>query len=72
MVNAKSLQSEPLGSESHQRKGMMCLINAKISASTLGNKHFVSRMDFDFCIISPGVQSCVIKDQETASLKRSR
>lgn len=68
----KSLQSELLGSESHQRKAMMCLINAKISASTLGNKRFVSGMDFDCCIISLGVQSCVIKDQETAALKRSR
>lgn len=67
MVNAKSLQSE-----SHQRKGMMYLINAKISASTLGNKHFVPGTDFDFCIISLRVQSCVIKDQETAALKRSR
>lgn len=72
MVNAKSLQSELLGSESHQRKGMMCLINAKISASTLGNKHFASGMDLDFCIVSLGVQSCVIKDQETVALKRSR
>lgn len=72
MVNARSLQSELLGSESHQRKGMMRLINAKISASTLGNKHFVSGMHSDFHIISLGFQSCVIKDQETAALKRSR